>query len=79
MCVLPFSGMAASQTLVHLSRHMSTASKQLTPKTKALLGRVLRVDHAGEFGAVRIYEGQLAVLGRSNVGPVIEVCVLVEQ
>ena len=24
---------------------------------------MIRVDHAGEFGAVRIYEGQLAVLG----------------
>lgn len=27
--------------------------------------RVIRVDHAGEFGAQRIYEGQLAVLGGS--------------
>ena len=26
------------------------------------LERVIRVDHAGEFGAVRIYEGQLSVL-----------------
>ncbi|MBM3508209.1 MAG: demethoxyubiquinone hydroxylase family protein [Alphaproteobacteria bacterium] len=26
--------------------------------------RALRVDHAGEYGAVRIYAGQLAVLGR---------------
>ncbi|NWG45541.1 MAG: demethoxyubiquinone hydroxylase family protein [Alphaproteobacteria bacterium] len=26
---------------------------------------MLRVDHAGEHGAVRIYEGQLAVLGQS--------------
>ena len=25
---------------------------------------MIRVDHAGEFGALRIYEGQLAVLGR---------------
>jgi ubiquinone biosynthesis monooxygenase Coq7 len=28
----------------------------------ALVARMIRVDHAGEFGAVRIYEGQLAVL-----------------
>jgi ubiquinone biosynthesis monooxygenase Coq7 len=28
-----------------------------------LTERVLRVDHAGEYGAKRIYEGQLAVLG----------------
>jgi ubiquinone biosynthesis monooxygenase Coq7 len=27
-----------------------------------LIDRVIRVDHAGEFGAKRIYEGQLAVL-----------------
>ena len=27
---------------------------------------MIRVDHAGEYGAVRIYEGQLAVLGRSK-------------
>lgn len=31
---------------------------------EALVDRILRVDHAGEFGAQRIYEGQLAVLGR---------------
>jgi len=30
----------------------------------ALIDRMLRVDHAGEYGARRIYEGQLAVLGR---------------
>ena len=29
----------------------------------ALVARMIRVDHAGELGAVRIYEGQLAVLG----------------
>ncbi|MBM3566272.1 MAG: demethoxyubiquinone hydroxylase family protein [Alphaproteobacteria bacterium] len=33
--------------------------------------RMIRVDHAGEFGAVRIYEGQLLVLGQTKVGPVI--------
>tara|TARA_B100000686_G_C16722825_1_gene935971 strand:+ start:197 stop:775 length:579 start_codon:yes stop_codon:yes gene_type:complete len=27
--------------------------------------RIIRVDHAGEYGAVRIYEGQLAILGNS--------------
>ena len=35
------------------------------------LARILRVDHAGEYGARRIYEGQLAILGRTRVGPVI--------
>jgi ubiquinone biosynthesis monooxygenase Coq7 len=27
---------------------------------------MIRVDHAGEYGAVRIYQGQLAVLGRGG-------------
>jgi ubiquinone biosynthesis monooxygenase Coq7 len=36
------------------------------PAGERLVDRVLRVDHAGEYGAVRIYEGQLAVLGRDS-------------
>ncbi len=28
-----------------------------------MIDRFLRVDHAGEYGAVRIYQGQLAILG----------------
>ncbi|XP_044289561.1 5-demethoxyubiquinone hydroxylase, mitochondrial isoform X2 [Varanus komodoensis] len=38
---------------------------------KALIDRIIRVDHAGEFGANRIYAGQMAVLGRSSIGPLI--------
>ena len=30
------------------------------------IARILRVDHAGEYGATRIYQGQLDVLGRSR-------------
>ncbi len=33
---------------------------------------MIRVDHAGEYGAVRIYEGQLAVLGDSAARPLLE-------
>jgi ubiquinone biosynthesis monooxygenase Coq7 len=33
---------------------------------KRQIARMIRVDHAGEYGAKRIYEGQLAVLGRSR-------------
>ncbi len=42
------------------------------PGRRELLDRMIRVDHAGEYGAVRIYEGQLSVLGRSASAPVIE-------
>ncbi|MFQ5954658.1 MAG: demethoxyubiquinone hydroxylase family protein [Kiloniellales bacterium] len=41
----------------------------LTPQE--LVQRMIRVDHAGEFGAVRIYEGQLAILGGTPAGDVI--------
>jgi len=33
-------------------------------RTEPDIDAMIRVDHAGEYGAVRIYEGQLAVLGR---------------
>jgi len=33
------------------------------PAGRDLIDRIVRVDHAGEYGAVRIYAGQLAVLG----------------
>ncbi|MGF1607819.1 MAG: demethoxyubiquinone hydroxylase family protein [Kiloniellales bacterium] len=36
---------------------------------RALVERTIRVDHAGEYGARRIYEGQLAVLGRGRSAP----------
>ncbi|XP_034638776.1 5-demethoxyubiquinone hydroxylase, mitochondrial [Trachemys scripta elegans] len=39
---------------------------------KPTIDRIIRVDHAGEYGANRIYAGQMAVLGRSTVGPVIQ-------
>ena len=32
------------------------------PEPKVQVERMIRVNHAGEYGAVRIYEGQLAVL-----------------
>ena len=35
------------------------------------VARALRVDHAGEYGAARIYDGQLAVLGATPSGRVI--------
>ncbi|EGC31609.1 hypothetical protein DICPUDRAFT_92759 [Dictyostelium purpureum] len=38
---------------------------------REILERIIRVDHAGEFGAARIYEGQLAVLAKTKEGPLI--------
>jgi 3-demethoxyubiquinol 3-hydroxylase len=41
------------------------------PPPEASMARMLRVDHAGEYGAARIYAGQLAVLRRSDKAPVL--------
>ncbi len=38
------------------------------PSPETLVERMIRVDHAGEFGAVRICEGQIAVLGDGPAG-----------
>jgi ubiquinone biosynthesis monooxygenase Coq7 len=41
------------------------------PDPRRLLERILRVDHAGEYGAKRIYEGQLSVLKTAPSTPTI--------
>lgn len=41
------------------------------PDKNELLEQIIRVDQAGEYGAKRIYEGQLAVLGKSDAAPVL--------
>lgn len=41
------------------------------PSVPEMIDRIIRVDQAGEYGAKRIYEGQLAVLGKSPVGDTI--------
>ncbi len=38
------------------------------PHQAAKIARMIRVDHAGEYGAKRIYAGQLAVLGQGEHG-----------
>jgi 3-demethoxyubiquinol 3-hydroxylase len=41
------------------------------PTQETSVAQMLRVDHAGEYGAARIYAGQLAVLRRSDTAPVL--------
>ena len=41
------------------------------PLPEETAARMIRVDHAGEYGAARIYAGQLAILGRSSDAPVL--------
>jgi ubiquinone biosynthesis monooxygenase Coq7 len=49
------------------------------PDPHALLERILRVDHAGEYGAKRIYEGQLSVLKAAPSTPTIRHMLKQEQ
>ncbi len=50
------------------------AIKQRTALTdKAILDEIIRVDHAGEYGATRIYDGQIAIFGKnSKIGKTIQ-------
>ena len=41
------------------------------PSDADQVARMIRVDHAGEYGARRIYQGQLAVLGSGPKGDVL--------
>jgi ubiquinone biosynthesis monooxygenase Coq7 len=49
------------------------------PTVAETIARMIRVDQAGEYGARRIYEGQLAVLGRSKSAPVLRRMAAQEQ
>lgn len=52
-------------------RFLSELPKR-TYTTKAELDSIIRVDHAGELGADRIYAGQMAILGSTSKGPLIK-------
>ena len=56
---------------------MTTAMAKVAPtlpgdtSDAARVERFIRVDHAGEYGAKRIYQGQIAVLGRGPKGDIL--------
>lgn len=41
------------------------------PTVGEMIERIIRVDQAGEYGAKRIYAGQLAILGDTDDGPML--------
>lgn len=51
----------------------TTAADRLPgdPSRDETVARMIRVDHAGEYGAVRIYDGQRAVLGRGAAANIV--------
>ncbi|XP_017757590.1 PREDICTED: 5-demethoxyubiquinone hydroxylase, mitochondrial isoform X2 [Eufriesea mexicana] len=54
------------------TRLISTSAASGSTRSGKLLDSVIRVDHAGELGADRIYAGQMAILGNTSVGPTIQ-------
>ena len=55
-----------SDTVRNATRGPRPALPGTQPTDARDIEAMIRVDHAGEFGALRIYEGQLAVLSRTN-------------
>jgi len=49
------------------------------PSPAEMIDRIIRVDQAGEYGAKRIYDGQLAVLGKGPLGDAIRHMAAQEQ
>jgi 3-demethoxyubiquinol 3-hydroxylase len=73
--------MAAAGDQIRMTTQPPTLADRLPgdPSRDEMIARILRVDHAGEHGAVRIYEGQLAVLGDTPAGAVIRRMAAQEQ
>ena len=61
-----------------ITKKKSIAKKKIAKKSKSttdktILDEIIRVDHAGEYGATRIYDGQIAVFGKdSKIGKTIQ-------
>ena len=55
-------------------KKQSKKSRNSKIKTnRSILEEIIRVDHAGEYGATRIYDGQIAVFGKnSKIGKTIQ-------
>lgn len=58
---------------------MPRKPKPMAPGAPTDIEAMIRVDHAGEYGAVRIYEGQLAVLRRRGSTSVATIEHMAEQ
>ena len=63
--------MARKQTIN--SKRKTSRRKERVLTDQNILEEIIRVDHAGEFGATRIYDGQIAIFGKkSKIGKTIK-------
>jgi len=60
--------------IMPLKKRKSYKKKQSKKSTnRNTLEEIIRVDHAGEYGATRIYDGQIAIFGKdSKIGKTIQ-------
>ncbi len=60
--------------MVKKNKKTFVKSKVSQKKTdRIILEEIIRVDHAGEYGATRIYDGQIAIFGKnSKIGKTIK-------
>ena len=60
--------------LNYMPKKKNNTNKASKNKTNhEILEQIIRVDHAGEYGATRIYDGQIAVFGKnSKIGKTIQ-------
>lgn len=63
--------------LIKQSSTNATATETSKPqpnrkRASPLIDEIIRINHAGELGADRIYAGQYAVLGKTPVGPTLQ-------
>ena len=51
-----------------LKKKKTSKNKSSSSKTthREVLEEIIRVDHAGEYGATKIYDGQIAVFGKNS-------------
>ena len=55
------------------SKRKTSRRKERILTDRSILEEIIRVDHAGEFGATRIYDGQIAIFGKkSKIGKTIK-------
>ena len=55
------------------TQRRKTKHKEKKTTNRDILEEIIRVDHAGEYGATRIYDGQIAIFGKkSKIGKTIQ-------
>ena len=71
-------GITMAQKKKKIIKKKSVKKKKLVKRSKAstdksILDEIIRVDQAGEYGATRIYDGQIAIFGKnSKIGKTIQ-------